>query len=225
MIAALVPIRRCFDFSGRSDRREFWSYSLLAGFVMAVSYSVMDRGYWLVGYLSLDWETSESLWKVGWVMTVCAVFVFLPPMLALTVRRLHDIDESGWYTVIAFIPLGCSSSFQSCCFPERGRESIWRRSRSAGCLNRHRPQSIGSALKTSTVRWGASLIRMSLDRTALRRYTQWLPFLALVAVCVAWWSPLGVIVGLAVCLALGARCSESIWSAMPWAAHDCARDR
>ena len=106
MIAALVPIRRCFDFSGRSNRREFWSYSLLAGFVMAVSYSVMDRGYWLVGYLSLDWETSESLWKVGWVMTVCAVFVFLPPMLALTVRRLHDIDESGWYTVIAFIPLG-----------------------------------------------------------------------------------------------------------------------
>ncbi|AIL08960.1 DUF805 domain-containing protein [Stenotrophomonas maltophilia] len=106
MIAALVPIRRCFVFSGRSDRREFWSYSLLAGFVMAVSYSVMDRGYWLVGHLSLDWETSEILWKVGWVMTVCAVFVFLPPMLALTVRRLHDIDESGWYTVIAFIPLG-----------------------------------------------------------------------------------------------------------------------
>lgn len=70
-------------------------------------------------------------------------------------------------------------------------------------MNRHRPQSIGSALKTSTVRWGASLIRMSLDRTALRRYTQWLPFLALVAVCVAWWSPLGVIAGLAVCLALG----------------------
>ena len=122
MIAALVPIRRCFDFSGRSDRREFWSYSLLAGFVMAVSYSVMDRGYWLVGYLSLDWETSEILWKVGWVMTVCAVFVFLPPMLALTVRRLHDIDESGWYAVIVFVPLGVFVLFPVMLLPGTGED-------------------------------------------------------------------------------------------------------
>ncbi len=45
--------------------------------------------------------------------------------------------------------------------------------------------------------------RMIVDRITLRRYTQWLPFLAWVAICVAWWSPLGVVVGLAACLALG----------------------
>lgn len=45
--------------------------------------------------------------------------------------------------------------------------------------------------------------RMSADRIALRRFTQWLPFLVLVAVCVAWWSPLGVVVALAACLAVG----------------------
>jgi len=44
---------------------------------------------------------------------------------------------------------------------------------------------------------------MIVDRITLRRYTQWLPFLAWVAICVAWWSPLGVVVGLAACLALG----------------------
>ncbi|MCO7463653.1 MULTISPECIES: DUF805 domain-containing protein [Stenotrophomonas] len=106
MIAALVPIRRCFDFSGRSNRQEFWSYSLLAALVVAVSYTLMDGGYWLTGTVQLDWEAFEPFRTLGGVMTVGAVIVLLPPMLALAVRRLHDIDESGWYVVIAFIPLG-----------------------------------------------------------------------------------------------------------------------
>lgn len=46
-------------------------------------------------------------------------------------------------------------------------------------------------------------ICMALNRSTLRRYTQWLPILVWVVICVAWWSPLGVIVGLAACLALG----------------------
>ncbi len=44
---------------------------------------------------------------------------------------------------------------------------------------------------------------MTVDRIALRRFTQWLPFLIWVAICVVWWSPWGVVVGLAACLALG----------------------
>lgn len=39
------------------------------------------------------------------------------------------------------------------------------------------------------------------DRTALRRYTRWLPSVVLVAVCIAWWSPLGVIAALAATVA------------------------
>ncbi|MNI89949.1 Inner membrane protein YhaI [compost metagenome] len=35
-----------------------------------------------------------------------ALMLFPLPMLALTVRRLHDIDESGWFVVIALVPLG-----------------------------------------------------------------------------------------------------------------------
>lgn len=40
------------------------------------------------------------------------------------------------------------------------------------------------------------------DRTALRRYTRWLPIGVLVAVCIAWWSPLGVIAALAASIAV-----------------------
>ncbi|MRI42725.1 hypothetical protein D5301_10820 [Stenotrophomonas sp. MH181796] len=44
---------------------------------------------------------------------------------------------------------------------------------------------------------------MALNPSTLRRYTQWLPILVWVVIGVAWWSPLGVIAGLAACLALG----------------------
>ena len=106
MIAALVPIRRCLDFSGRSDRIEFWSCSLLGLLLAGLSYSLMNIGYWLIGTDLFDWELSRQLEMLGSVLAIIAVLVFLPPMLALAVRRLHDIDESGWYVVIAFIPLG-----------------------------------------------------------------------------------------------------------------------
>ncbi|KZE53894.1 uncharacterized membrane protein YhaH (DUF805 family) [Stenotrophomonas sp. PvP093] len=106
MIAALAPLGRCLDFSGRSDRIEFWSFSLLGLLVAGLSYSLMNIGYWLIGTDLFDWELSRQLGKLGQVLAIIALLVFLPPMLALAVRRLHDIDESGWYVVIAFIPLG-----------------------------------------------------------------------------------------------------------------------
>jgi len=41
-------------------------------------------------------------------MTVGAVLVplLLLPMIAVTIRRLHDIDESGWLALIVLVPLG-----------------------------------------------------------------------------------------------------------------------
>lgn len=44
---------------------------------------------------------------------------------------------------------------------------------------------------------------MALNRGILRRYIQWLPILVWAVICVAFWSPLAVIAGLAACLALG----------------------
>ncbi len=106
MIAALMPIRRCLDFSGRSNRTEFWSYSLLAGFVAGLGYILMNASSWLIGTDLYDGGMSQHLQGAGLAVAMFAVIVLLPPMLALAVRRLHDIDESGWYVVIAFIPLG-----------------------------------------------------------------------------------------------------------------------
>ena len=106
MIVALLPVRRCFDFSGRSNRKEFWSFSLLVALVAALSYVLQNAGQGLIGADLYNWDLSMILGTLGQVLAIIVVVLFPLPMLALTVRRLHDIDESGWFAVIAFVPLG-----------------------------------------------------------------------------------------------------------------------
>lgn len=74
-------------FSGRAPRSEFWWFYLftaLVDIIMAVIDGATDMGGALValGHLGL-----------------------LLPSLAVGARRLHDIDRSGWWQLILFIPL------------------------------------------------------------------------------------------------------------------------
>lgn len=50
----------------------------------------------------------EEMGTGGWALLALAVlwglFVFIPN-LAVTIRRLHDTDKSGWFVLIGFIPL------------------------------------------------------------------------------------------------------------------------
>lgn len=74
-------------FKGRASRSEYWWYALFA-FVVGVvldSLQFAERGFAL---LSL-------LWGLG----------TLVPSIALAVRRLHDVNHSGWWLLIALIPI------------------------------------------------------------------------------------------------------------------------
>lgn len=69
-------------FSGRAARREFW-YFYLVNLIIAF-------GLWIVGGL-----TGTSI--------VSSVYpAVLIPCIAVGVRRMHDVEKSGWYF---FIPV------------------------------------------------------------------------------------------------------------------------
>jgi uncharacterized membrane protein YhaH (DUF805 family) len=68
------------EFDGRACRSEYWYFHLFA--FLAV----------FVGLIT------------GPVDVLIALVLFLPT-LAVNVRRLHDINKSGWYIFIACIPL------------------------------------------------------------------------------------------------------------------------
>lgn len=74
-----------FVFSGRSTRRDFWM-AYLVNIVVAA----------LVGYVSGLLEIA----LIGFLYSLLTII----PMWTLEVRRLHDINKSGWWLLISLIP-------------------------------------------------------------------------------------------------------------------------
>ena len=79
-----------FDFETRSSRKEFWYLQLFR----------------ILMFLSITYL--ESLGLSG--LLFISNFIFLIPEIAVSIRRLHDINKSGWWilltlTIIGIIPL------------------------------------------------------------------------------------------------------------------------
>ncbi|RYF48976.1 MAG: DUF805 domain-containing protein [Cytophagaceae bacterium] len=73
--AAILPLKRYARFAGRSSRMEFWSYTLAVNVVQTALTMIAAP---------LAWPLSLAL---------------LLPSLAVLVRRLHDVNRSGWWAL------------------------------------------------------------------------------------------------------------------------------
>ena len=105
----LMPLRRYADFSGRSRRMEFWMWQLfkfLLGWAIVILIMVLfGAAVTSVG----AGGGSEALAAAGGAIILLYLFcmilglaIFIPD-LAVTVRRLHDTDRSGWW-ILAPLP-------------------------------------------------------------------------------------------------------------------------
>ncbi len=90
---ATRPLKKYADFSGRAPRAEYWWFYLLL-IICYVAATILDSMFSLTG-------------RVGSHGVIMAVFALamLVPSLAAAVRRLHDTDRSGWWLLLALIPL------------------------------------------------------------------------------------------------------------------------
>lgn len=96
----ILPFKRYADFTGRSSRMDYWMFQLLFFGVLLVA---------VVVFAALDSRgiTSDGpnlLEAAGGIAAGLFVLASVIPMLAVTVRRLHDQDKSGWYYLLNFIP-------------------------------------------------------------------------------------------------------------------------
>jgi uncharacterized membrane protein YhaH (DUF805 family) len=83
----LEVLKKYAVFSGRARRKEYWMFALfniIISFVLGFIEGLAGGPGALAGIYSL------------------AVLI---PSLAVSVRRLHDTDRSGWWLLIALIPL------------------------------------------------------------------------------------------------------------------------
>ena len=85
------------NFSGRARRKEYWMFTLFQLLVMIV---LMIGDY----VLGLDFEMQGISLGYGYLYLIGIIVHFIPS-LAVMVRRLHDVGKSGWFYLIAFIPL------------------------------------------------------------------------------------------------------------------------
>ncbi len=91
-----VLFKNYANFQGRARRAEFWNYTLFNFIIFLVLYFVV-----IVGLLN----EADDLGFLGvGILMVYALGVFIPD-LAVLVRRLHDINKSGWNILFYFIPL------------------------------------------------------------------------------------------------------------------------
>ncbi|MES4613497.1 MAG: DUF805 domain-containing protein [Ewingella sp.] len=81
--------KRYVDFSGRSTRKEFWVFllgSMLISVLLGFSVAIITT---LVGVTNAIFYGSLAQW-----IFLLAVIV---PIMAVGIRRMHDINRSGWW--------------------------------------------------------------------------------------------------------------------------------
>jgi len=101
----IQSIQTCFSkyvgFSGRAGRSEFWFFALflLLGSVIA---GLLDS--MIFGQNVVSMGGASFLYQTGILGTIFSLGTLLPA-LAVEVRRLHDIDKSGWWLLLCLIPI------------------------------------------------------------------------------------------------------------------------
>ena len=90
-------------FSGRATRSEYWIF-----YLFTILITNLPALIGLIMMMAGSAEQNEAITGTGMMFIVIAVlltFALLLPNLAVSVRRLHDIGESGTYLFMGLIPL------------------------------------------------------------------------------------------------------------------------
>lgn len=83
----LSVMNKYAEFNGRARRREYWMFALV-NFCICMPLALLSG--WM------------SIFYIPYVLYSLAIFI---PSLAVTVRRLHDTDKSGWWVLVGLVPL------------------------------------------------------------------------------------------------------------------------
>jgi uncharacterized membrane protein YhaH (DUF805 family) len=86
-------LQKYATFEGRARRREYW-YFVFGNFLAMLALMTVD----------LTIGTFNEKAEIG-LFSGLFTLAILIPSFAVTVRRLHDTDRSGWWVLINFIPI------------------------------------------------------------------------------------------------------------------------
>jgi uncharacterized membrane protein YhaH (DUF805 family) len=92
--AVTSGFRNYVNFSGRAIRSEFWYWTLFSVVVSVV-----------LGLIDQRLNPGAQFGAFSFVNMIVLLALFLPS-LAVSVRRLHDIDRTGWWILLDLTAIG-----------------------------------------------------------------------------------------------------------------------
>lgn len=96
----LKVLRQYADFSGRARRTEYWMFQLFNMVIFLVAYAIVIGA----ALLLRNGSGGGAVAGIFGMLLMLYMLGVVVPSIAVSVRRLHDTDRSGWFYLLAFIP-------------------------------------------------------------------------------------------------------------------------
>ena len=100
-----LPYRRYAEFSGRSRRKEYWLFVLFYFVLSAVIDGVFGKPVSQSGPFGFHYGIWLAKGTPGYWVSMVVSLGSIIPSIAVQVRRLHDVDRSGWWMLLWFVPV------------------------------------------------------------------------------------------------------------------------
>jgi uncharacterized membrane protein YhaH (DUF805 family) len=84
-------LRKYAVFAGRARRKEYWMFNLIHGVII----------FGLKGFLLMGFAPGGPITLIQLLYVLATII----PLAAVSVRRLHDTNRSGWWFLMALVPL------------------------------------------------------------------------------------------------------------------------
>ena len=96
-----VLVERATDINGRSDRPEYWFFTLYASIIM---FALMGIDQYVLGFTFYSIFDPFGEATDSGVLSVLFMLATLVQSVCLNARRLHDRGHSGWWQIGMLIP-------------------------------------------------------------------------------------------------------------------------
>lgn len=96
-ILKLTLTRKYSQFTGRTSRNKFLRFFLMLTLVVSIFFIILN---------SIIYHIDKFIAPIVLLILFCIINILLfIPILAITIRRLHDINKSSWYILLNIIPV------------------------------------------------------------------------------------------------------------------------
>lgn len=116
-------IKNYLTVEGRAGRKEFWYFLLIFLTVLVISTVVLFYVVYNIGSSSHP-VLSILVWVIYLFIFCWLLFTFIP-LISVSIRRLHDINLSGWWLLLYFTGIGSLALIIMFCIDSKPTENRW----------------------------------------------------------------------------------------------------